>query len=202
MLKLYGTSKSRTARCLWAMGELGLKFEHIPVVQAQTHTPEHLRLNPNGHIPVLDDDGQIIIESLAINMYLAEAYGRAPMWPATVRQRAALYQWTLWSQTEVECNFSYVIRNRRIMPPEQRSEVVVAQAMSRLPEPLQVLENHLAGRPYLLDGTDFTIADLNVAGVISSLRAIDYDLAQHKAISGWLERCLGREANQKARAMP
>ena len=56
MLKLYGTSKSRSARCLWALEELGLKYEHVPVEVAKAKSPEHLKLNPNGHIPVLDDD--------------------------------------------------------------------------------------------------------------------------------------------------
>jgi glutathione S-transferase len=70
MLKLYGTSKSRSARSLWAVEELGLKYEHIPTPISQAKSSDHLRINPNGHIPAIDDDGSIIWESMAINVYL------------------------------------------------------------------------------------------------------------------------------------
>jgi len=52
MLTLYGTSKSRSARSLWALEELGLKYEHVPVEVAKAKSPEHLQRNPNGHVPV------------------------------------------------------------------------------------------------------------------------------------------------------
>ena len=93
MLKVYGTSMSRAGRALWAAEELGLKFEHLPVgLDGSTRKPEHLRLNPNGHIPVIDDDGTILWESMAINLYLAEKYGKAPLWPSSAGDRARAYQ--------------------------------------------------------------------------------------------------------------
>jgi len=59
-MKLYGSPMSRAARCLWAMEELGLQYELIPTQPfAETHTPEFLKINPNGHIPVLEDQGKI-----------------------------------------------------------------------------------------------------------------------------------------------
>ena len=81
MLKIYGTSMSRASRALWAAEELGLKFEHIPVGFADggTRKPDYLKINPNGHVPAIDDDGTILCESMAINLYLVEKYeiGRA-----------------------------------------------------------------------------------------------------------------------------
>lgn len=201
MLKIYGTSQSRTVRCLWALGEMGLKFEHIPVKQAQTHSPEHLKINPNGHIPVLDDDGLILFESLAINMYLAETYGRAPFWPASNRDRGSLYQWTLWSQTEVECAFVLLVRNKILFPPEQRSEEVIRQAVAQLETPFAVLESHLARHGWLL-GNEFTLADLNVAGVMRSFGRVGVDTTKYAAITAWLEKCLAREAYQNALKLP
>jgi glutathione S-transferase len=201
MLKLYGTSQSRTVRCLWALGEMGLKFEHIPTKQAETHTPAHLKLNPNGHIPVLDDDGLVLFESLAINMYLAEKYGRAPLWPASNADRGALYQWTLWSQTEVEWAFFLLVRNRILFPPEKRSEEVVQQAIAQLETPFAVLESHLGTREYML-GKEFTLADLNLASVMRSFGRVGVDTGKYAAMTTWLQKCLGREAYQNALKMP
>ena len=52
MLKLYGTRSSRAARSLWALEELGLKYEHVPLnTQGDSRKPEYLKVNPKGHVP-------------------------------------------------------------------------------------------------------------------------------------------------------
>jgi glutathione S-transferase len=61
-----------------------------------------------------------------------------------------------------------------------------------------VLDGALAGRSYLL-GEDFTVADLNVAAVIS--RALDMDLSATPRLEDWLARCLERPAARAARAL-
>ena len=70
-LKIYGTSASRAARPLWVAQELGLEYEHIPLpyLGGATRTPEFLRLNPNGRIPVVDDNGVQVWESMACALY-------------------------------------------------------------------------------------------------------------------------------------
>ena len=201
MLKLYGSSQSRSVRVLWTLNELGLQFEHFPVLPGQARTPEHLKRNPNGHVPVLDDNGQLIFESLAINMHLAEAYGSAPFWPATLGDRATLYQWTLWSQTEVEWAYALVLRHTVILPPEQRSAEVVEQVKGQFAHPLGVLNNYLSGRQYLI-GETFSVADLNVAGMLRTLPRVKVELSAYPALFAWLNRCLEREAYQKALKMP
>jgi len=56
MIKLYGIPRSRAMRPLWMLEELGLPYEQVKVSFAgDTRKPEFLRLNPNGHIPVLQD---------------------------------------------------------------------------------------------------------------------------------------------------
>jgi glutathione S-transferase len=201
MLKLHGTSKSRSARCLWALEELGLKYEHVPVEVSKAKSPEHLKLNPNGHIPVLDDDGEIFWESMAINLYLAAKYGKAPMWPESHEGRGHAVQWSFWGMTETEPLLLTVLRNRLILPPEQRNEQAAAQAVAAVQGPLKVLDGALKGREYLL-GKDFTIADLNVAGVLSFAMLAKLDLTAAPTAQAWLQKCLGREAFKKARSLP
>ena len=54
MLKLHGTRMSRAARSLWALEELGLKYEHVPLnTQGDSRKPEYLKVNPNRHVPAL-----------------------------------------------------------------------------------------------------------------------------------------------------
>ena len=83
-LTIYGTARSRTARVLWMAKELSLAFEHVPLAMgdAALKQPPFLKINPAGRVPAIDDDGFVMAESLAINLYLARKYatGRARRW--------------------------------------------------------------------------------------------------------------------------
>jgi glutathione S-transferase len=201
MLTLYGTSKSRSARSLWALEELGLKYEQVPVEVAKAKSPEHLQRNPNGHIPVLNDDGHYLWESMAVNLYLAEKYGKVPFWPATTDGHGDCYKWSFFGMTEIEPHLMTILRNRLFLPADQRDEKAVQNATESLKSPLKVLDDQLKSRPFLL-GNDFSIADLNVAAVLSFAMLAKVDLGPTPATQAWLQKCLGREANQRVRNLP
>jgi glutathione S-transferase len=200
MLKIYGTSMSRAARALWAAEELGVKFEHVPVAIGTTGSrkPDYLKINPNGHVPAIDDDGAIVWESMAINLYLVEKYGKAPFWPSKIEDRGHAYQWSLWGMTETEPHLITVFANRVALPTEQRNEDAAKRAMEALTSPLKVLDDHLRNRPYLL-GSDYTVADLNVASILMLAPLVQVDMSLVPAARAWLDKCLGRPAAQKAR---
>jgi glutathione S-transferase len=201
MTTLYGTSQSRAARSLWALEELGVKYTHVPTsFNGETRTPEFLKINPNGHVPALEDDGEIFWESMAINLHLAEKYGKAPMWPASVTDRGHAYQWSFWAMTEIEPHLLAILMHKLFLPAEQRSEKAVAAASDALKAPLGVLDAHLKGRQYLL-ANDFTIADLNTASVLSLAAFVQHDISSTPAAKAWYDRCLARPAFQKASAM-
>jgi glutathione S-transferase len=199
-MKLYGTSKSRAARSLWALEEAGAKYEHIPMSTTEAKTPEHLKRNPNGHVPVLEDDGHYIWESMAINLYLAERYGKGGLWPSDAIGHADAYKWSFWGMTEVESHLLAILVNRVLAPADQRDEKAAQKAVDALKAPLKVLDDSLKGREYLL-GNTFTIADLNAAAVLSWAPMMRLDLSATPTAQAWLQKCLGREANAKVRTL-
>ncbi len=198
MIKLYGSSMSRAGRSLWALEEAGVKFEQVLV--GETRKPDYLKINPNGHVPALDDNGTILWESMAINLYVAEKYGKPPLWPSSVEGHGACYQWSLWCMTEMETPMIDVFMHRMMLPAEQRDEKVAVAAIEKLTAPLKVLDDHLQKSDYLL-GKEFTIADLNVASVLSIAQYIQLDLAPTPKAQKWLQQCLERPAHQRAGAM-
>ncbi|MGA2409305.1 MAG: glutathione S-transferase family protein [Candidatus Binataceae bacterium] len=200
MLKFYGTSKSRSARSLWALEELGVKYEHVPTEVAKAKSPDHLKVNPNGHVPAIDDDGTILFESMAINLYLAEKYGKGSLWPASVEDHGRCYQWSIWGMTEVEPNLMAVLTQRVFLPADQRDEKAAQRSADALKAPLGVLEAALQGRDYLL-GSTFTIADLNVSGALAFAQLAKIDLTATPAVQAWLQKNLSREANKRVRAL-
>ena len=199
-MKFYGSSRSRAARSLWALEEVGAKYEHDPMPNTQAKTPEHLKRNPNGHIPVLEDDGHYIWESMAINLYLAEKYGKNGLWPSDAIGHAAAYQWSLWGMTECEPHLLTMLMHRVLLPADQRDEKAGQKAADAIKAPLKVLDDALKGREYLL-GNTFTIADLNPASVLAWAPMMRLDLSATPTAQAWLQKCLAREANAKVRSM-
>ena len=74
---------SRAMRVVWALEEVGQPYELVSThFLTDAHSPEFLKINPNGRIPALQDGDLVLFESLAINLYLARKYGSA-IWPKT-----------------------------------------------------------------------------------------------------------------------
>ena len=197
-LRIYGVARTRAFRALWIAKELDLDYEHVPleIGPAGARKADYLAINPNGRLPAIDDDGFVVWESLAITLYLAKKHGR--LYPTTLEGEAKAWQWTLWSVQEVDRGVNIWSLHAVRLPRADRDPQRLAEALKVLEGPFRVLEGTLADRPYLL-GEDFTVADLNVAAVIS--RAIDMDLSATPRIGDRLERCLDRPAARAARAL-
>ena len=96
MLTLYHNPHSRSTIVHYMLHELGEPFEIVPVdLKAGDHkTPEFLKLNPMGKIPVLADGDTIVTEAPAILIYLADKYPKAGLAPKIEdRDRAAYLRW-------------------------------------------------------------------------------------------------------------
>lgn len=202
MITLYGSAQGRASRSLIALEELGLAYELVALKPWDSATDkERLAvLNPNLRVPVLDDDGVVIWESMAINLYLGDRYG-GPLWPGEAARRATLYQWSTWAQTSID-----VMARHRARFSQDPATKAGAEA-ERLAA-LVILERALAGRPYLL-GESFTLADVNVAATLSEPwenGRVDGDLdpADHNlpALADWLARCTARPSWSRVRALP
>jgi glutathione S-transferase len=84
------------------------------------------------------------------------------------------------------------------LPPDERDAGLREEALNVLAAPFAVLDVAVSENPYLL-GPDFTVADLNVAAVVS--RAVDMDLSAWPHLKNWLVRCLERPAARRALAL-
>ena len=102
--------------------------------------------------------------------------------------------------TEVETPMLDVVYHRMMLPAEQRDEKVAMAGIEKLKAPLKVLDDLLQKSDYLL-GKEFTIADLNVASVLSIAQYIQLDLSATAHAQKWSQKCLGRPANLRAIAM-
>src|SRR5277367_6034548 len=91
IMDLYGRRNStNVVPVLWGLEERGLRYRRKDLGGSfgGLDTPEFLALNPNGRIPVLDDDGFVVWESNSIVRYLFDVYGEGALGSKDCRQRA------------------------------------------------------------------------------------------------------------------
>lgn len=200
-LKVYGVAASRTFRTLWMAKELGIAFEHIPVDfrNGENLKPDYLAINPSGQIPAIADGGFLLRESLAINLYLAKKYGLGRLYPTDLEGEARAWQWSFFAATNLESQV-------RAWPADMT--LPAAESLERDPHnanPLVVLArsvgvlNHaLSSSPYVL-GEAFTVADLNLAAVLS--RTVGRNYGSAARVADWLRRCVARPAAVAAQTL-
>ncbi len=201
---LHGISSSRAFRSIWAAEEIGLDYQHVATsFREDSKQPGYLAINPNGRIPALVDqgeDGELkLFESMAINMYLAKKYG-PELLGRGLQAEALVWQWSVWGISEIEPLQMQLVVQQFFLAQDKRDAGVIERATKGLGRPLQVLEAHLADRDYLL-GDTFSLADLNLAGVMELLNMLSFDLSAWPNVCRWLEACRSRPSYAQAKAV-
>jgi glutathione S-transferase len=199
MLRIHGSARSRALRNLWMAEELGIPYEHNDILprSPETKTPEFRALNANLRVPVIDDDGFVLYESMAINLYLAKKHG-SPLYPANAKDEALTLQWCLWETDRLDRQITYYGNHTSTLPAAERNPAIAESAWKEMVPALDVLEATLTKSAWLV-GSTFSVADLNVAGAL--YRGLSMDFGQWPRVEAWLKRCWDRPAAKKARAM-
>lgn len=187
--------------------ELAVPFELQRVDRAQgAHkSPEYLKLNPNGLIPVLVDDDLVIYETGAILLHLADRHPHATLAPATLgsHERAHFYKWLLWLANTMQAAMPLYFYPDRYVDAGNAAGAaqVKAHAQARLDGCLQQVDSLLAGHggPWFLGGA-YGVLDPYAfmlcrwtRGFVGSAPAREYP-----HIAPWLQRMLARPAVQQA----
>ena len=195
MIKLYGVPGSRACRPLWMLEEVGVPYENIPThfATGETHRPEYLALNPNGHVPTLVDGDLVLWESMAINLYLAAKYGCGTFWPNELADQARCIQWSFWLMTEVETPLVTALLHRAFYPEPQRNARLADESEVALAKPFKVLDTHLSDRRFIV-GNGVSVADINAASVIFWTRLARVEIKPFPNLGRWLTSCLERPA--------
>jgi glutathione S-transferase len=198
MLTLYGSANSRALRVIWMLGELGIAYKHKDGLpwSPETNTADYLALNANARVPTIDDDGFVLSESMAINLYLAKKAGK--LYPDNPRDEALAWQWSLWETDRLDRQIVTYVRHTTALPQAERKADMAEAAWKEVAPAFDVLESALAGTPWLA-GKAFSVAEVNVAGAL--YRALTMDLKRWPHIDKWLRTCWERPAAKTASAM-
>lgn len=211
MITIYGVYRSRALRNIWFLEEAGIGFRHVPVIQAyrlkdpdaadaplHSRHPDFLKINPNGGIPAMDDDGFTLSESFAINFYLARKFG-PPIGTDDMAESARFAQWSLFGATELEAHANVILAHHPGIAAEKRSDARLAEAVAALGTPLATLDRALATNGHLVGGR-FTVADINVAEVVRYTMLAPGVLDGVPHVQAWIAACHARPAFRKIMA--
>lgn len=186
-MRIYGDLNS--GNCLkvkYTADYLGLGYEwmDVDITQSESRTPDFLRMNPQGQVPIIQlEDGRCLAQSNAIILYLA---GGTALLPEENYLQAKVDEWLFWEQYSHEpyiavCRFHMLYQGK---PLEAREPWRVERGENAL----DYMENHLAGRQWLA-GDTFTIADIALLAYTRVAHEGGFDLATRPNVRQWLLRC-------------
>jgi len=173
-LKLYEFPPTRSIRVRWTLQEMQLDFDSILVnlPAREHHSSEFLKINPAAKVPVLVDGDLVLIESVAIVLYLADKYPDKGFTPTSVEDRGLMTQWLLFAATELEQPLWRIARHTRLYPAARRIAAEIPNARQDFHEMAKVLDAHLQDRQFVV-GSTVCVADFVVAYTLDWANELD-----------------------------
>jgi glutathione S-transferase len=197
MLKIWGRTNSvNVKKALWCLDELGLPYERSDagMQHGVVNTPEYRKMNPNGLVPTLDEDGFILWESHSIVRYLAAKHGKGALWPTDERTRAIANQWMDWAftfQGSVRDGFWNLIRT----PADKRDAAAIERSRVKSGEMAGMLDAALAGRMYVAGA--FSMGDIPIGCEVQRWMRLPFERPKLPHLEAWFERLCARPAFRK-----
>jgi glutathione S-transferase len=163
MTTIFHSQNARSLRVLWVLEEMGAKADvkTLPFPPRKLQ-PEYLALNPSGTIPLMIDGERVMSESLAICEYLANKHGNSSLVvPPNDPERAPYLQWLWYGESTIMLPIGMISRVERLKMPGPATDAIIADASETLGARLNLLEQRLDGRDFLVAGR-LTLADVSV----------------------------------------
>jgi len=204
VLRIWGRLSSvNVQKVVWCADELGIAYERIEAGGAfgVVNTPEFLALNPNGLVPVIEDDGFVLYESNAIVRYLAAKHAEGTVWPRELRARADVDRWMEWQSTSFTPAMLQVFWQLVRTPPEKRDAAAVEASRTKSEKACAVLDAHLAGRDHLAAGT-FTAADIVVGCAAHRWLGLPLEREPRPNLERWYAALKARPGARQALSTP
>lgn len=200
-MRLYHHPLSSNARrAVMTALQLGTKvdLEVVNLAAGDQKKPEFLRMNPNGRVPVLDDNGFYLWESHAIMQYLADKTPGQTVYPTDLQSRADVNRWLFWSANHFTpavsvLNWENVVKPFLGQGPAHPLEVQRGERL--VMECARVLQGHLEGREWMC-GDRMTLADIALCTPLAALETAKLPITNPRILA-WFEKMQALEIWKK-----
>lgn len=198
MLRILGRQTSINVRkVLWAADEMGLDYHHEPqwaTPAAPSTAPDFLKLNPNGQVPVIEDENGVQWESNTLSRYLAGKHGRDDLLPTDPFERAQVERWMDWQATDLNSAWRYGFRALVRKDAGFDDPAEIAASLKACAAKLAIVADQLEAAGAHMAGDDFTLADIGIALSIHRVRSLPGAPALPEPVAAYMERLSDRPA--------
>lgn len=187
-------------RVAMAIHELGLTAD-VRVVdfnKGEHKAPEYLVHNPNGKVPVLEDNGFWLWESNAIMAYLADKKQDKNLYPTEAQARATVNQWLFWESAHFGAACARLTSERVVKPmmKQEPDQTLVTDGETNFKRFAAVLNNQLEGKTWVT-GNNLTIADFAIGSMFTYQGPAGLDLTTFRHVQTWVDRLTARDSWKK-----
>jgi glutathione S-transferase len=196
MLTIWGRINSvNVQKVVYCAEELGLRYVRHDAGMAfgVVDTAEFRSRNPNGLVPVIEEDGVTVWESNAIIRYLAARHGKGGLWPTDPAERSLGDRWMDWASTVFVPAYSDAFRGLIRTPAERRNELAIEASRQASEKALALLDAHLARKQWLAGG-DFSMGEIALAPLVHRWFNLPIRRENRPAVQAWIERVRARPA--------
>ncbi|HZQ63114.1 MAG TPA: glutathione S-transferase [Casimicrobiaceae bacterium] len=189
MLVVWGRKNSiNVQKVLWCCDEMDVSYERRDAGGAfgVVNTPEYRRLNPNGLVPTIQDDGFALWESNAIVRYLARKHGHGSLCPAEPSRAALAEQWMDWQVSTLWPAIRPLFIGLVRTPAEQRDAAALEASRQKTVEALRMLDAHLEKHAYVA-GDAFSMGDIPVGATAWRWMALPIERVELPHLQRWFE---------------
>jgi glutathione S-transferase len=203
-MKIFGHPRSScTRKVLMTLAEKGerAEFQTVDLFVAEHKASAHLARHPFGVVPVLDDDGFVLLESRAIIRYLDGRLGHPTLTPSRPKDAARMDQWLSIDQSYVAPHLRTLAVERILKKHEgiDADPAAIRAAEGALGSSLAIVNQALRDSAYLA-GESFSLADISLLPYVASLPMVGAEglLVDLPHLRGWLARGVERDSWRRA----
>jgi glutathione S-transferase len=203
-MKLYTSASSPNSWKVLALArELALPVETIRVdlFNGEAKSPAFLAKNPNGRVPVLEEDGFVLWESNAILAYLASRQSVPSLLPVVPRERAEVDRWLFWESTMFspavwKVGFEKIVRPIMGQTPDAAT---IATGTAEFASVARVLDEALAGKGHIAG--KLSIADFAIEPFVRlATGPCELEIGSYRNLSAWRDRMGSRASVSETKA--
>jgi len=206
MVTVYSAPNTRAIRVIWVLEEIGAKAEIKSMPSPpRKHAPDYFAVNPTGMVPLLIDGEVRLSESMAICDYLATKHGSPLVVPPNDPERPQFLQWLWYGESTLMTPLSRLNIVRQVERQVEGKggpevDAIIAGARDHVAERLEMLEQRLEGRDFLVAGR-LTLADISVSYPLHLVGMLGVDNLLGPRSVAYHERLRARPAYQRAIAV-
>jgi glutathione S-transferase len=201
MLRILGRANSFNVRkVLWLCDELGLAYEREDWGRGfrPASSPEFLRLNPAGQVPVVLDGDLVLRESNTILRYLAAKHGVDRLYPPDLAQRAVVERWMDWVAYDLTHAMRGAFLGGQLREPPWDNPWFVEQGRKDFTHCMALLDAELSARGPYATGEAFTLADIPLGLVVNRWFSVaGFEKPDYLAVAAYYEALSERPAYRR-----